>query len=63
MKYLILLSFILTGCESDIRGEEKSGDRAYEIICIGGVEYYQGRFGYQGHMALRVTLEGKPYQC
>jgi len=35
----------------------------YDIICLGGHEYYRANFLQKGFMAIRMTGEGKPVQC
>ncbi|MBC8179978.1 hypothetical protein H8E88_02530 [candidate division KSB1 bacterium] len=40
-----------------------SNESDYEIICIGGHEYYRASFAYKGLLSIRLNNDGTPIRC
>jgi len=35
----------------------------YEIICLGGHEYWRANFAAKGFLAVKLTDDGRPVEC
>lgn len=55
----LILSGWMTSKVWTLGGDEED----YEIICLGGHEYWRANFAAKGFLAVRLTSNGKPSSC
>ena len=62
MKYLIILTLVLSGCSVEWRTTSQAGypEIKYSVSCLDGLEVI--RYRDQG-MFYRLTEDGKPVKC
>ena len=63
---LLFMLVLVAMCNSCTMGKDrtnKDSSKYFDIICIGGHQYYQRWAGDRGYLAIRLTDNGKPIRC
>ena len=38
-------------------------EKDYNIVCIGGHQYYRANYAHKGFLGIRLSSDGKPLKC